>query len=293
MKLGILPRALLAAVLLLLAPLARADVAVPQLRTRVTDLTSTLSGDQVKTLEGKLSALESKKGSQVAVLLLPTTQPETIEQYAIRVFDQWKLGRKGVDDGVLLVIAKSDKRLRIEVGRGLEGAIPDAYAKRIIDEDIAPHFRQGDFYGGVSAGVDRIAKLVDGEPMPPPLQRAERRDSNDSRSFWDSDHVWWAVIAAVVIAHMLQSVLGRVGGSGLAGIIAAGVAFFVAGLTMAVIVGIAVFIISLFSGLAGSGWSSGGGGGWSSGGGSWSSGDSGGFSGGGGDSGGGGASGSW
>ncbi|HKU70946.1 MAG TPA: YgcG family protein [Burkholderiales bacterium] len=289
MKVGILPRALLAAALLLLAPLARADVAVPQLRTRVTDLTSTLSGEQSKTLEGKLAALETKKGSQVAVLLLPTTQPETIEQYAIRVFDQWKLGRKGVDDGVLLVIAKNDKRLRIEVGRGLEGAIPDAYAKRIIDEDIAPHFRKGDFYGGVSAGVDRIAKLVEGEPMPSPPQRAERRDSHGSGSFWNGDHVWWALVAAVVIAHMLQSVLGRVGGSGLAGMIAAGVAFFVAGLTMAVIVGIAVFILSLFSGLAGSGWSSGG---YSGGGGGWSSGG-GGFSGGGGGSGGGGASGSW
>ena len=290
MKLGILPRALLAAALLLLAPLARADVAVPQLRTRVTDLTSTLSGDQARTLEGKLAALETKKGSQVAVLLLPTTQPETIEQYAIRVFDQWKLGRKGVDDGVLLVIAKNDKRLRIEVGRGLEGAIPDAYAKRIIDEDIAPHFRKGDFYGGVTAGVDRIAKLVEGEPMPSPPQRAERRDSHGSgSSFWNGDHVWWALVAAVVIAHMLQSVLGRVGGSGLAGLIAAGVAFFAAGLAMAAIVGIAVFILSLFSGLAGSGWSSGG---YSGGGGGWSSGG-GGFSGGGGDSGGGGASGSW
>jgi uncharacterized protein len=286
MKHGFLPRALLAAALLLLAPLVRADVAVPQLRTRVTDLTSTLSGDQVKALEGRLAALEAKKGSQVAVLLLPTTQPETVEQYAIRVFDQWKLGRKGVDDGVLLVIAKNDRRLRIEVGRGLEGAIPDAYAKRIIDEDIAPHFRQGDFYGGVSAGVDRIAKLVDGEPMPPP-KRAERRDSHGSDSF--GDHIWLAIIVAVVLAHMLQSVLGRMAGSGLAGIIAGGVAFIVAGFAVAVIAAIAVFIISLFSGQAG-------GGGWSSGGysgGGWSSGDSGGFSGGGGESGGGGASGSW
>ena len=288
MGLGILPRALLAAALLLLAPFARADVAVPQLRTRVTDLTSTLSGDQVKALDGRLAALETKKGSQVALLLVPTTQPETVEQYAIRVFDQWKLGRKGVDDGVLLIIAKNDRRLRIEVGRGLEGAIPDAYAKRIIDEDIAPHFRQGDFYGGISAGVDRIAKLVDGEPMPPPAQRAKRRDSRDSDSFWNSDHVWMVLIVAVVLAHMLQSVLGRLAGSGLAGIIAAGIAFFVAGVAMAAVAGIAVFIISLFSGLAGSGWSSGG---YSGGG--WSSGDSGGFSGGGGESGGGGASGSW
>lgn len=130
---GWLPRVLLAALLHFAVPPAGADVPVPQLRARVTDLTATLSQDQRAALEQKLAALEARKGSQVAVLLVPTTQPETVEQYAIRVFDQWKLGRKGMDDGVLLLVAKNDRRLRIEVGYGLEGAIPDAIAKRVID----------------------------------------------------------------------------------------------------------------------------------------------------------------
>lgn len=289
MRYGILSRALLAAALLFVPWLARADVAVPPLRARVTDLTSTLSGDQVRALEGKLAALETSKGSQIAVLLVPTTQPETVEQYAIRVFDQWKLGRKGVDDGVLLIVAKNDHRARIEVGRGLEGAIPDAYAKRIIDEAIAPRFRQGDFYGGIGAGTDRIMKLVEGEPMPPPAQRSERPGPS-----WNGDGLWFAFVAAVVLAHLLQSVLGRLAGSGLAGVIAGGIGFFVAGAAVALLACVIVFFISLLFGGAGRGWSSGGYGGYSGGG--WSSGGGfggGGFSGGGGGSAGGGASGSW
>jgi len=285
MKLGILPRALLAAALLLLAPFARADVAVPQLRTRVTDLTSTLSGDQVKALDGKLAALETKKGSQVAVLLVPTTQPETVEQYAIRVFDQWKLGRKGVDDGVLLIIAKSDRRLRIEVGRGLEGAIPDAYAKRIIDEDIAPHFRQGDFYGGISAGVDRIAKLVDGEPMPLPAYKSSEQRQPDRLG-----DVFFYGFFALVLAGVIQAMLGRLLGSAVAGVGMGFLAFLWMSLTAGLIVGVVMFILSLVFGAArGGGWSPGGFGGDSGGGGF----GGGGFSGGGGESGGGGASGSW
>ena len=285
MKLGILPRALLAAALLLLAPFARADVAVPQLRTRVTDLTSTLSGDQVKALDGKLAALETKKGSQVAVLLVPTTQPETVEQYAIRVFDQWKLGRKGVDDGVLLIIAKSDRRLRIEVGRGLEGAIPDAYAKRIIDEDIAPHFRQGDFYGGISAGVDRIAKLVDGEPMPLPAYKSSEQRQPDRLG-----DVFFYGFFALVLAGVIQAMLGRLLGSAVAGVGMGFLAFLWMSLTAGLIVGVVMFILSLIFGAArGGGWSPGGFGGDSGGGGF----GGGGFSGGGGESGGGGASGSW
>ena len=286
MKLGILPRALLAAALLLLAPFARADVAVPQLRTRVTDLTSTLSGDQVKALDGKLAALETKKGSQVAVLLVPTTQPETVEQYAIRVFDQWKLGRKGVDDGVLLIIAKNDRRLRIEVGRGLEGAIPDAYAKRIIDEDIAPHFRQGDFYGGISAGVDRIAKLVEGEPMPLPAYKSSEQRQPDRLG-----DVFFYGFFALVLAGVIQAMLGRLLGSAVASVGMGFLAFLWMSLTAGLIVGVVMFILSLIFGAArGGGWSPGGFGGDSGGGGF---GGGGGFSGGGGESGGGGASGSW
>src|SRR5574340_907947 len=135
--------------LLFSAFLAVADVAVPPLKSRVTDLTGTLSANEAVQLEQKLAAFEEKKGSQIAVLIVPTTQPETIEQYAIRVAEAWKLGRKGVDDGVLLLIAKNDRTLRIEVGYGLEGVLPDAIAKRIIDELIVPAFRQGDFAAGL------------------------------------------------------------------------------------------------------------------------------------------------
>jgi uncharacterized protein len=142
-----------------------ADVEVPALKYRVTDLTGTLNPDQFAALEAKLSAFEKQKGSQVAVLIVPTTQPESIEEYSIRVVEKWKLGRKRVDDGVLLLVAKDDKKLRIEVGYGLEGAIPDAIARRIIAEDIAPRFKQGDFYGGIVLGVDRILRTIEGEPI--------------------------------------------------------------------------------------------------------------------------------
>ncbi len=148
------PRVLLALCVLpalLAACLALADVAVPPLKARVTDLTGTLSAQQQTALEQTLAAFEARKGSQIAVLIVPTTQPETVEQYALRVEETWKLGRKGVDDGALLVVAKDDRKLRIEVGYGLEGVLPDAIAKRIIAEDITPRFKQGDFYGGISA----------------------------------------------------------------------------------------------------------------------------------------------
>ncbi|MDD4964402.1 MAG: YgcG family protein [Gallionella sp.] len=147
---------------------AYAEVAVPELKQRVTDLTATLNVAQIQTLETKLADFEGKKGSQIGVLIIPTTKPETIEQYSIRVVEKWKLGRKGVDDGVLLLVAKNDRKLRIEVGRGLEGALNDATAKRIIAEIITPAFKQGDFAGGIAAGTDSIIKVVNGEVLPPP-----------------------------------------------------------------------------------------------------------------------------
>jgi len=254
---------------------------------RVTDLTATLSEGQRRALEQKLAALEQRKGSQLAVLIVSTTQPETIEQYATRVFDQWKLGRKGVDDGALLVVAKNDRRLRIEVGYGLEGVIPDAIAKRVIDEEIVPLFKQGDFYGGISTGADRLIKLVEGEPMPPPKRSAAPGFG------WSTETLFIGFIILVMASRLLHSWLGRFPGAGVAGVAAGIIGYVLAGLVAALIVGLIAFVISLFSGTAarsGSGWSSGGN--WSSSGGSWSSGG-GGFSGGGGSSGGGGASGSW
>src|SRR5688572_8255129 len=171
-----LPRLLLAAALLLGVTVLAADTPVPPLKSRVTDSTGTLTPDQRAALEAKLATFETKKGSQVAVLMVATIKPETIEQYSIRVVEQWKLGRKRVDDGVLLIVAKDDRRMRIEVGRGLEGAIPDAIAKRIVSDMIAPRFREGDFYGGIMAGVDRILRTIEGEPLPPP--KAEPRQQH-------------------------------------------------------------------------------------------------------------------
>jgi uncharacterized protein len=284
-----LPSKLLAAALLAASFASTAQVPVPPLRARVTDLTGTLAPDQRAALEKRLAALETAKGSQLAILMVPTVQPEAIEQYSIRVFDQWKLGRKNVDDGVLLLVAKNDRRLRIEVGRGLEGAIPDAYAKRIIDEEITPRFRQGDFYGGVSAGVERIAKLVQGEPMPPP----KARSGAPGMSF-DAQSLFLGFILLMVFTTVLHSLLGRALGSGVVGVAAGFVVYAIAGVMgLAAIVGLVAFVVSLFIGSGsgrGSGWSSGG---WSSGGSGFSGGGGGGFSGGGGGSSGGGASGSW
>jgi uncharacterized protein len=167
-------RAAVALALLLAAGLAGADVAVPPLTARVTDLTGTLSGEAVNRIESKLAAFEAKKGSQIAVLIVPTTEPEDIDQFGIRVEDAWKLGRKGVDDGAYLIVAKNDRRVRIEVGYGLEGALPDAIANRIVEETIAPHFKAGDFDGGIEAGVNQMISVVDGEPLPAPDKKWER-----------------------------------------------------------------------------------------------------------------------
>lgn len=156
-------KALLATLLVCLATMVLADVAVPQLTGRVVDQTGTLSSSDIAGLTQKLKDLETRKGSQVAVLIVPTTQPETIEQFSIRVAETWKIGRKKVDDGALLVVAKTDRKLRIEVGYGLEGSLTDVTARRIIDEVITPKFRQGDFAGGIDAGLDRIIGVINGD----------------------------------------------------------------------------------------------------------------------------------
>src|ERR1700680_822348 len=155
-------RASLLALLVCWAFAAAADVAVPPLSGRVVDQTGTLSASDISSLTQTLRDLETRKGSQVAVLIVPTTAPETIEQYAIRAAEAWKIGRKKIDDGALLVVAKNDRHLRIEVGYGLEGALTDATTKRIIDEDITPKFKSGDFAGGVSAGINRMIRVIDG-----------------------------------------------------------------------------------------------------------------------------------
>jgi uncharacterized protein len=277
-------RASLVALLLCWAFAALADVAVPPLSGRVVDQTATLSSGDVASLTQTLKNLETRKGSQVAVLIVPTTAPETIEQYSIRVAEAWKIGRKKIDDGALLVVAKNDRKLRIEVGYGLEGALNDVTAKRIIDEIITPKFRNGDFAGGISDGVDRIIGVIDGEPLPAP---APRQSSGSSHNFDPFNP--FVLFAIFVVGAILRTTLGRLIGSVTTGGVVGALAWFIAGsLAASVIVGVIAFIFTMFGDSIAS--SSGGGGSYS---GSSSSSGSGGFSGGGGGFGGGGASGSW
>ncbi len=287
-----LPRLLFTVSLLWLTVLAAsADVAVPPLTARITDLTGTLSPDKVTQLEQRLAAFEAKKGAQITVLLVPTTQPESIEQYAVRAFEQWKLGRKGIDDGVLLVIAKNDRKLRIEVGYGLEGALNDATAKRIISDDIVPHFKSGNFAAGVESGVARIMSVVSGEALPAP---AAAKRGNSGLPWFDPAWLFAGFILIHVISRLLRAVFGRLPAAGVLSLVfGLGIWAIFSSVIAALIVGVIAFFVALSEGTsAGSGR----GGGWSSGSGSWSSGGSssgGGFSGGGGSSGGGGASGRW
>lgn len=270
------------------APAALAEVAVPALTGRVVDRTGTLPSGQIATLDATLKAFEDRKGSQVAVLIVPTTAPETIEQFSLRVAEQWKIGRKKVDDGAILLVAKDDRALRIEVGYGLEGALNDVTAKRIIDEIIVPRFRAGDFAGGVSAGVDRILKVIDGEPLPAP--KPQRTDAYDGVDPFNP----FLIVGVLVLGGILRGVLGRLMGSLVTGGLAAAAAWFLLGtLTMSLIAGVVAFVFTLVSdSLMGSGIGRGGfGGGF--GGGSMSGGSGGGFGGGGGSFGGGGASGRW
>src|SRR6202166_1977337 len=149
---------------------AQSPLPVPKLEARVTDLTGTLTAGQQAELEQKLADFEARKGTQIAVLLVPTTQPEEIEQYSIRVTDVWKLGRKKADDGALLILAKDDHKLRIESGQGLEGVLTDAASNRIIEDTMVPLLRQAQYFAAISAGVDQMMRLIDGEPLPPPDQ---------------------------------------------------------------------------------------------------------------------------
>jgi uncharacterized protein len=276
---------------LLVPSLAGGEVAVPKLAARVTDLTGTLDAGQRAALESELAAFEAKKGSQIAVLIVPSTRPETIEQYSIRVVDQWKLGRKGIDDGALLLVAKDDRKLRIEVGRGLEGVIPDAVANRIIAEHITPRFKEGDFAGGITAGVDRMIGVIEGEPLPAPKAKAFEPLGKGLDSV---EGLIGLLFLVVVASSFLRRVLGRVGGAAATGSLAGFLVWLIfSALIAGTIAGVVAFLVALFAGSqTGRHWSSGTG--WGSSGGSWSSGSGGGgFSGGGGGFSGGGSSGSW
>lgn len=276
----------LCSTLFLVSGFAQAElVAVPTLSTRITDLTQSLSQAEQAQLEQKLAAFEQQKGSQIAVLIVPTTQPEDIAQYSIRVVDAWKLGRKGVGDGVLVLIAKDDHKMRIEVGRGLEGAIPDLYAKRIISEDITPKFKQGDFVGGLNAGIEKLIGLVNGEALPAPSKAASRTSDIEGL-------LPLLLFGGLISGMMLRGMFGTFLGSAFNGGLVGGVVWML-GLALggAAILSVIAFFITMMLGSRGfggmpmggssGGWNSGG----SSGGSSWG--------GGGGDFGGGGASGGW
>ncbi len=271
--------------LCLLPLLGQAEVPVPLLKARVTDLTGTLTTEQQVAIESRLAGFEQKKGSQIALLIVPTTQPEDIAQYSIRVVDQWKLGRKGVDDGVLLLVAKNDRQLRIEVGYGLEGALNDATAKRIIDEFIVPRFKQGDFFDGVNAGLDHIIGVIEGEPLPAPVPKSGTGIERLEQYFVVLFFV--AIAAGSLLRALFGDFLGGLLNGGLMGVI---VWLLGAGLIFALVLGFIAFIITLGGMMRGMGSGFGGGSG-SFGDGGFSSG--GGFSGGGGGFGGGGASGQW
>ena len=238
---------------------------VPALNARITDQTQTLSQDTLAQLEARLRAFEARKGVQLAVLMVRSTAPEPIEQYALRVAEQWKLGRQRVDDGALLLVAKDDRAVRIEVGYGIEGALSDVIARRIIDEQITPRFRSGDFDGGITAGVEQMTRVIDGEALPVPTSR-----SRDSSS--EPGQIWPVVIVvAAALGGVLRRLFGRVGGAVIAGGVLGGLTWFVAGTLMtaalAALAGFAVTLLGLgvgglMGGMSGrhrgSGWSDGG-----------------------------------
>ena len=279
-----------AAALVLLAITAWAQLAVPPLTARVTDQTGTLTREQQAGLERMLQEFEARKGTQIAVLMVATTKPEAIEQYALRVGEQWKIGRKKVDDGAILVVAKEDRALRIEVGYGLEGVLNDATASRIIREVIVPRFREGDFYGGINAGLDRMMRVIDGEPLPAPAKSG----SPAAEGGW-MQLLPMLLIVALIGGGILRAMFGRFLGAAATGGVVGFLAWTLAGtLFIALIAALFAFIFTLGGGGGrryygggfpggGIGFPRGGGGG----------GGGGGFRGGGGSFGGGGASGRW
>ena len=228
---------------LLVAFAAWAQVAVPPYSAPVVDLTKTLTREQQAALSRMLQEFEARKGSQIAVLLVPTTQPEEIEQYSIRVGEQWKTGRKSVDDGAIMVVAKNDRAVRIEVGYGLEGALNDATANRIIREAVLPRFREGDFYGGISAGVDRMMRVIDGEPLPEPAAPQPQVGGGLGQS------LPILLMLGLVVGGVLRRMLGRVFGSVTAGGVVGGIAWLLVGaLGIALFAGVIAFIFTLIGG---------------------------------------------
>lgn len=270
--------------------------AVPKLARHVTDLTGTLTSQQINQLDAQLVNLEKQKGAQLVVLMVGSTQPDDFEDYSLRVAEANKLGRKGVDDGVLLLIAKNDRQVRIEVGYGLEGAIPDAAAARIIREYLAPKFRNNDYFGGIGDAVGALTLLINGEPLPPPVRGNEVAHGPNVQGLF-----FLAFFALIV----MRGILGRAPAlvrAPLGGLVVGGLLWMLVSMGIGILGGVLGGLFMLLP--SGSGRSIGGGGwggfgGWGGGGfggglgGGGFGGGGGGFSGGGGSFGGGGASGNW
>ena len=300
-------RAVLLALLLgwVFPVLAQANVAVPPLVGRVVDQTGTLSASSAEELQQSIRAFEARKGSQIAVLIVPTTDGEAIEQFSLRVAEAWKIGRRKIDDGVLLVVAKNDRHLRIEVGYGLEGALTDVTAKRIIDEIITPRFRNSDFIGGISAGVDRIMRIIEGEKLPGPAPAHWQ-----APNFLSHIDPVFALFVLFGFGAIMRNLLGALlGATVTGGIVGAGAWLISGSFPAALLATVVVFLMTLVAEILAaanqssakgrrgrSGWgdsSSSSGSSWSSGSSSSSSSSSSDSGGGGGSFGGGGASGSW
>jgi uncharacterized protein len=263
-----------------------APLAVPALTAPLIDQAKLLAPDQAQALNQRLLSFSQEKGSQIAVLIVPTTAPEDVFNYAFRVADTWKLGRKGVDDGVLIVVAINDRAANIQVGYGLEGAIPDARAKQVLEDIMFPHFKQGDYPAGINAGVDALIKLINGESLP--LPAASPPASNGS--------IWFllALPAGMIAGVLVRLLLGKAAGGLVGGITALGIALFF-GVGLAIAATLAIFVVmALLGGFNNTGTGGGGFGGMGGGmGGGFGGSSGGGFSGGGGGFGGGGSSGRW
>ncbi|WP_445263722.1 TPM domain-containing protein [Ramlibacter sp. PS3R-8] len=279
---------------------AQGVLPVPELTARVIDQTGTLDAIQRKGLDDKLAAFEQSKGTQIVMLLVPTTLPEDIASYANRVGNAWKIGRKEVGDGILVIVAKEDRKVRIEVAKTLEGAVPDLAAKQIIDDAITPRFRQNDFAGGLNAAADQLIARVSGEALPAPRQPASQQRAGSGGFDW-FDLAIFLFFAVPIAGAMLRGIFGRKLGSLVTGGGVGAIAMLItSSLAVAGVAGILALLFTMLSGGSGlggrrgrgpvifpGGFGGGGGGGWGGGGG-------GGFSsGGGGDFGGGGASGDW
>ncbi|MEW5757224.1 MAG: TPM domain-containing protein [Pseudomonadota bacterium] len=267
-------------------PYARAEQPVPPLQARVTDLSGLLTPAQRVTFERRLADFEQRTTHQLAILIVPTTQPESIEQYSIRVVEQWKLGQKGRDNGVLLLVAKDDRELRIEVGYGLEGDLTDLYSSRIIRDVIVPRFKQGDYYGGLDAGLNAIMSRLEGgvteEAVLPQQEESPLRNLEGNLP--------GIFVMALIVGRILQSIFSGLFSGLLSGAIVGAATYFLTGsLIAAIIFGLLAAFLGLIPSGGHRGYAGRGGHGWGGGGGF----GGGGFRGGGGGFGGGGASGRW